>query len=186
MVGADLVVAIPVDDFADVSDTGTGLGLRGQYRLRTIPCVSLRADVAFITYNYGQYIEYPYLIETRTQSIRFTAGPQLSIRYRRSELYLSPMYGTYIFYTSDNIAGYDITRARNTNTEFGWNINGGIMIGIARMPARSFDLALDVGGSWHSVRKGVVAKTEVDGKLKDVKHDVTEFCIQVGVVLLFR
>ena len=188
-VGTDLVVAVPVSDFADVSDTGTGLGLRGQYRIRSIPYLSLRADATFITYQYEPYSRPGYLVETRSQSIRLTIGPQFSVNYRRTEMYLAPMYGIYYFYTHGDL--FDVfgnwwTDTRNDNTELGWNIKGGVFINIYRMPKRNFDLALNVGGSWHSVREGFKTEIDADGDPIDVKRDVEEFCIHAGLVFLFR
>lgn len=188
-VGADLVVAVPSGDFADVTETGTGLGLRGHYRVRSIPNVTLRADAAFITYQYKPYSGPGYILETRTQSIRLTIGPQISAYYRRTELYLSPKYGLYYFYTHDDVYdvyGYWWGGTRNSNTEFGWNVSSGVVIGIARMPKRNFDLALHVGGSWHSVRDGFKTEIETDGDVIDAKWDVEEFCIHAGLVFLFR
>ena len=188
-VGADVVVAIPRSDFADVTDTGTGLDLSGQYRIRSFPNVALRGDAAFITYRYRPYSGPGYVLETRTQSIRIAMGPQFSARYRRTELYLSPKYGLYHFYTHDDIFdvyGFWMAGARNSNTEFGWNVTGGIVIGIARMPNRNFDLALHVGGSWHSISKGFKTEIDTDGDPIDVLLDVEEFCIHTGFVFHFR
>jgi hypothetical protein len=188
-VGVDLVVAVPSGDFADVTETGTGLGLSGQYRLRSFPHISLKADAAFITYRYEPYSGPGYVLETRTQSIRVAIGPQFSVKHRRTELYLSPKFGFYYFYTHDDIFdvyGFWLTGARNNNTEFGWNMTGGVVIDIAHMPRKSFDLALHVGGSWHSVSKGFKTEIDADGDPIDVLFDVEEFCIHAGLVFHFR
>lgn len=186
LVSADLVVAIPVDEFADVSDTGTGLNLRGQYRFRSVPSLSLRTDAVFITYQYGLYSAGFYAVETRTQSMRFTVGPQFSFRYRRSEFYLSPMYGLFNFNTHEDIPGTIYSKTRSSNTEFGWSVSSGVQIGIHRMPKRSYDLALDIGGSWHSVPEGVKSEFLIDDEEVTVLSDVTEFCIHAGITLRFR
>lgn len=190
LVGADLIVAVPVDEFNEVTDTGTGLELRGQYRLKSFPCVSLRSDVAFITYQYKWYIVqtefWPYRVETRTQSIRFTLGPQFSVRTRRIELYVSPQYGIYNFNTREDIPYTLYSRSRGSNTEFGWNVKGGVLVDIYRMPEKDFDLALDVGSSWHSVGNGINIEIEGDEGPAQVNRDVSELCFHAGVVLLFR
>ncbi|MFQ6091439.1 MAG: hypothetical protein ACE5OR_01965 [bacterium] len=185
-VGAELIISIPLNDFADVCDTGGGLALRGHYRARKFPFLSLRGDATFITYEYQQHIEQGYLVETRTQSIRFTVGPQFSVRVRRIELYLSSMYGMYNFFTREEIPYTIFSRTRGNNTEFGWNVNGGLLIDIARLPERSFDLALNLGGSWHTVPEGFITRIEVGGDPVDVKRDVEEIGIHAGLVLLFR
>ncbi|UCE17306.1 MAG: hypothetical protein JSV84_10415 [Gemmatimonadota bacterium] len=188
-VGADLVVAIPMAEFTEVTDTGTGLELKGHYGLRNLPNVSLGADAIFITYQYEPYFEPGFMVETRTQSIRFTLGPQLSAYYRRTELYLSAKYGLYYFYTHDDIFdgfGIWLTRTRNSNTEFGWNVTSGLVVGIARMPKKNFDLAVHVGGSWHVVRDGFKTVIETEGDPIDVRRDIEEFCIHAGLVFLFR
>ena len=192
-VGANVSLAIPQDEFDEVTDTGTGLALKGMYRVRTFPSVSLRSDLTFVTYNFGRYSGYysgyPYTAETRTQAIRLTLGPQLSLRHRRVQVYISPMYGFYYYYTHDDmfdIYGRWLTRSRNSTAEFGWNISGGVTIDILHLPKRSFDLALDIGGSWHSVRQGFETDLEVDEGTVTVKRDVKELCIHAGVVFLFR
>ncbi len=182
LVTTDLTVAFPSGEFSDVADPGTGLALKGQYRLRNWPSCSFKADATFITYQYGLYNEYGYPIESRTQSVRFTVGPQFSVRYRRCEAYLCPMFGLYNFSTRENIASTTISRTRNSSTELGWNVSGGMMITIVHMPKRSFDLALDAGLSWHSVADGV--RIEVEDET--VEQDVRELCVQAGVVFLFR
>jgi hypothetical protein len=184
--GASLTLAIPQGEFDEVSDAGTGLQLKGLYRMPSLPSLALKADLTFITYQYGQYYERGFLVETRTQSIRLTGGPQLSVRRQRIELYLSPMYGLYHFYTQDDIMWTVLTRTRNSNTGFGWNISGGVLIDIAHMPKRSFDLALDIGGSWQNVQQGFETDLEIEGERVNVTRDVKELCLHAGVVFLFR
>ena len=190
LVGANLAVAVPVDEFNEVADPGMGIELRGQYRLRNVPYVSLRSDVTFITYQYEWYIVqtefWNYRVETRTQSVRVTLGPQFSVRTGRIELYVSPQYGIYNFNTHEDIPYTLYSRSRGNNTEFGGNIKGGVTIGVYRMPERNFDLALDVGGAWHSVRNGISLEIEGDEGPVEVIRDVKEVCVHVGIVLLFR
>jgi len=131
-VGGNLLLSLPQEDFANVSETGGGLGVKFLYSPPLMPAIAVRADGAFVVYGSETYEDdvagLPVDIETRHQAVQFTVGPQVQTPMGPVRFYAAPMLGVYNYNTRVEIQGTDIGETENSTTKFGWNINGGMLV----------------------------------------------------------
>lgn len=129
-VGPNILVGIPVGDFADVTETGLGFGLRANYELS--PKLSLRGDASYLEYgqsrqpfNFGPQIGV-LLVETTSQGFRAAAGPQLTLQGESWASYFTTQAGIYLFRANTTIPGTNYSDVSDSNWAHGWNVGGGV------------------------------------------------------------
>lgn len=148
-VGPHFLVAVPLDDFENVSGVGGGFAVRGNFELSDV--FSLRGDAAYLTY--GRKLEqidfgpgvglYP--AETTSQSYRLALGPQVSFNGRGVLVYLSSQAGAYLFRTSIAVPGTDYSDSRDNNWALGWNGGLGVQFDVGLGPW------LDLGAQYQTI-----------------------------------
>ena len=157
-VGPHILIAVPMDDFENVSGIGGGLAIRGNYELSDV--FSIRGDAAYLSY--GRTLEqldfgpgvglYP--AETTSQSYRLAVGPQIAFNNRRFLVYLSSQTGAYLFRTSIAVPGTTYSDSRDNNWALGWNGGLGVQFDVG------FGPWLDVGVQYQSIYDLPGAPTE--------------------------
>jgi hypothetical protein len=184
-VGGSLLLSLPQEDFANVSEIGGGLGLKFLFSPPLAPVIAIRADAAFVVYGSENYREQvagiPVDITVRNQSVQFTVGPQLQMPAGPIRFYIAPMAGVYNYSTRVEIEGTDIGETQNSTTKFGWSISGGLLIRVYESPIKKMKLDIDLEGKYHTIKKAI--ETEVDGVVEQT--DANDISLQVGVLFHF-
>jgi hypothetical protein len=180
--GLNLSVDVPREDFANISGTGGGVGLKF---LRSIAGANVRARGDFEILFFG---EDEHVVEiggglysgvTRHESLRLLAGFEVSSSpKRRWRVYAAPMAGLYYFRSIDRIQFTYYSETSSTQANFGWKVDTGFALTRFRRPWRPRGVELDFGVSYSTVKDGV--QTEV-GDTK-IKTDASEILIHAGVI----
>jgi hypothetical protein len=167
-VGGNLLISLPQEDFANVSETGGGLGLKFPFSPPLMPGIAVRADFAFVVYGTETYEDQvagiTVDIETRHQSVQFTIGPHV-----------------YNYSTEVSIEGTDISETKSSTTKFGWNFCGGMLIRVYQNPIKKFKLDIDLGTKYHTIKEAI--ETEIDGVV--ITSDANDISIHAGVLFHF-
>lgn len=184
-VAPHIVVSFPQSDFANVSGTGGGIGLKGVYRFPALGGLSLRSDFGFISYGSqfesvnigGQLVP----AETRNESFRLTFGPEFSFGTSKIRLFGSAMGGFYFYRTSitvSTIFGPSAIGSEDNAAELGWNLGGGIQYNIGLGPW------LEVAVEYHTIKNvSAPAGTQTGGgKIETIDIDANDFTLKLGVV----
>ncbi|MCA9754833.1 MAG: outer membrane beta-barrel protein [Candidatus Eisenbacteria bacterium] len=148
-VGPHLLIAVPMDDFQNVSGVGGGLGIRGNYELSDV--FSIRGDAAYLSY--GRKFETLYFgpsigflqAETTSQNYRLSLGPQLSFYGTKFIVYTSGQAGAYLFRTAITVPGTTYSDSRDTHWALGWNGALGVQFDVGLGPW------LDVGVAYQTM-----------------------------------
>jgi hypothetical protein len=184
-VGGNLLISLPQEDFANVSQNGGGLGVKLLYSPPLMPAIAVRADAAIVIYGSETYEDevagIPVDIETRHQSVQFTVGPQVQSPMGPVRFYAAPMLGVYNYSTEVEVEGTDYGRTENSTTKFGWNINGGMLVGVYRSPVGKFRLDINLEGKYHIIKDAI--ETEIDGIVST--SDANDISVHAGVLFHF-
>ena len=184
-VGGNLLMSLPQEDFANVSETGGGFGIKLLFSPPLVPAIAVRTDLAFVVYGSDNYRDQvagiPVDVTVRNQSIQFTAGPQFQSPMGPVRVYAAPMAGIYNYHTRVEIEGTDIGETQSSTTKFGWNINGGMLVRVYQSPIKKFSLDINLEGKYHTIKEAI--ETEVDG-LKTTS-DANDISLHVGVLFHF-
>lgn len=183
--GANLLVSLPQEDFANVSETGGGFGAKFLFSPPLVPTIAVRSDFAVVLYGSETHTEevagFEMDVRTRNESIQFTVGPQFQSPVGPVRFYGSPMAGLYNYRTVVEIEGTNKSRTESSTTKFGWNFSGGMLVKVFHHPLRRFSLDIDLEGKYHTI-KGAI-ETEIDGVVE--KTDANDVTLHVGVLFLF-
>lgn len=161
-VGPHLLIAVPLDEFENVTGVGGGLAVRGNFELGDV--LSLRGDAAYLSY--GRRIEqldfgpgYGLLpAETTSQNFRLALGPQLAFHGKSFLVYLSGQGAGHLFRTGISVPGTTYSDSRDSNWALGWNGALGMQ----------FDVGL---GPWIDVGLAYQTIAEVPGPTRENPDD---------------
>lgn len=181
-VGPHLTVSLPQSGFDNLSKDGEGIGGKFFYRFNN-PFVSLRADLAYISYGErrnSEFVSYGYaLITRRNESFQLTLGPQVTLRQGMVTAYAAALGGLYNYHTVVTLDSYysyyPYSETTNSQTKWGWNLGGGLLFDLGIGPH------LDLGFKYQRILN---AETELEEKT--IKQDATDYCITLGVVFFLR
>jgi hypothetical protein len=184
-VGANLLLSLPQEDFANVSESGGGLDLKLLFSPPLMPVIAVRADVGFVVYGSeryrGQVSDIPVDVIQRNQSVQFTVGPQFQSPLGPVRVYAAPMAGVYNYSTRLELEGTNISETQNSTTKFGWNINGGMLVRAYESPLKRFKLDLNLEGKYHTIKKAI--ETEIEGV--KTTSDANDISLHFGVLFHF-
>jgi len=184
-VGGGILLSLPQEDFANVSEIGGGMGLKFLFSPPLAPAIAVRVDAAFVVYGSENYREQvagiPVNITVRNQAVQFTVGPQLQLPAGPIRFYAAPMAGVYNYSTRVEIEGTDIGETQSSTTKFGWNISGGLLIRVYQSPIKRWKLDIDLEGKYHTIKKAI--ETEVGGVVEQT--DANDVSLQAGVLVHF-
>ncbi len=181
--GLNLALDLPQADFANISGTGAGVGLKF-LRPLSGPHLRLRGDFDLLFFGEEEQVGdiggQPWSVVTRYESMRFLAGLEISTSSaRRWRVYLAPVAGLYYFRSIDRIQFTYYSETRSSETDFGWKVDAGFTLSRFRRPHRPRGLELDFGASYGTVRGAVTTET-VEGQT--LTSDANEVIIHVGVI----
>ena len=175
--GPHLLISLPQQGFDNLSKDGEGIGGKVFYRFNN-PYLSLRADLGYLSYGErrnSEMIDYGYYTVTRrNESFQLTMGPQLTYRIGAITPYASAQAGLYYYHTVVSVQdfyGYGYTDPVGSQTKWGWNTGGGILIDLGIGPY------IDLGFKYQEI---LDAETKTD--LKTIKQTGIDYCITLGVV----
>ena len=185
-VGGNLLLSLPQEDFANVSESGGGLGIKLLYFPPLVPAIAVRADLSFVVYgseNYRDYVldNFPVDITVRNQSVQFTVGPQFQSPTGPVRVYAAPMAGVYNYSTRLEIEGTDLGETQNSTTKFGWNINGGMLVRVYQSPIKKLKLDINLEGKYHTIKEAI--ETEIGGVT--TTSDANDISLHLGVLFHF-
>ena len=183
-----IVIGFPTSDFANVSGTGGGFGVK---IIRNLGGLSggfgLRGDFSFL--NYGREIDTirdsfgrAFLAEVRNESFRLTFGPQYTAGTGNFKVYGGVLAGFYIFRTNINVNtsfGF-FSGERDSDAAVGWKFGGGILYDVGLGPW------LDIGVEYQTIYN-ITTEFEVTddtGQNVTVRRDITanEFTLKIGII----
>ncbi len=183
-VGPHVLISFPNSDFANVTKTGGGFGIKVARKVSALGGVGLRGDFAFLSYGRDlRLVPNTFLVEQkRYQALRLTFGPQFEIGTRNFKVHAVAMGGFFLFKTDININdGFQVFNASSDNeAALGWGIGGGFMYDIGLGPW------LDVAVEYQSIYN--VPAPQVDQTGQTIKHDITahEITLKVGVIFFLK
>jgi hypothetical protein len=184
-VGGNILLSQPQEEFANVSETGGGLGLNFLFSPPLLSVIAVRADFAFIFYGSDSYEDevagIPLEVKTQYQSVQFTAGPQFQTPVGPLRFYAAPMAGVYNYSTTVSIEGTDISETESSTTKFGWNFSGGILVQVYRSPIKKFKVDIDLGAKYHTIKDAV--ELDIDGEKQT--SDANDVTIHLGALFSF-
>jgi len=184
-VGPNLFISLPQEDFANVSETGGGLGVKFLFSPPLLSTIAVRADFAVAFYGSETYSEevagFEVNVETRNESIQFTVGPQFQTPMGPVRLYGAPMAGVYNYRTVVELEGTDMDRTESSTTKFGWSFGGGMLVKVFDNPTGKFNLDIDLGAKYHTIKDAI--ETEIDGLVE--KSNANDISLHAGVLFSF-
>ncbi|MCH6559790.1 outer membrane beta-barrel protein [candidate division KSB1 bacterium] len=183
-----IVISIPSSDFANVSGTGGGFGVKVIRDFGKRSGFGLRGDFAFLSHgkeftqvNIGGL----FIAEVKHQSFRLTFGPQYSFGSRNFKMHGSMLGGFYIFRTNTDVnTSFGFFQDSSGDAALGWNVGGGLQYDIGLGPW------LDVSFEYQTIYN--VPSTEFQelpgGEVQTIEKDITanEFTIKVGVIFFLK
>lgn len=190
-VGPHIVVSIPTADFANVSGTGGGFGIKV---IRNVGALGgglgLRGDFAFLTH--GKDFEAvqssfgTFLAEIRNESFRLTFGPQYAFGGRNVKFHAVAEAGFYIFRTNVNLPtnfGF-FQDTRDSDAAVGWNFGGGIQYDIGLGPW--LDLSVEYQ-TIYNITSPTTRENE-NGEIETIKRDITanEITLKIGIIFFLK
>ncbi|MFQ5751044.1 MAG: hypothetical protein ACE5HI_03530 [bacterium] len=186
-VGPHIVVSFPSSDFANVSGTGGGFGIKVIRQVNTLGGIALRGDFAFLTYEKGfdtvrDAFNREFLAEIRNEAFRLTFGPNYTVGSRNFKVHFGAMGGFYFFRTNINVStsfGF-FQDSRDNEVALGWNVGGGFQYDIGLGPW------LDVALRYQSIYNVPTTVTTQDtgGQVDTRKVDITahELTLKIGLI----
>jgi hypothetical protein len=192
-VGPHLVISFPQDEFANVSKTGEGLGAKLLYKLESVPGIYPRLEFNFISYGEKKgdpfFASYYAMVQTRNESFNLAFGPQFQKKYGRLMPYGAVLAGLFHYrsvtsYTDaysmyDPYGGYGYSDTKFSSTNFGWNVNGGLMLDVNLGPF------IDLNFQYKRIN-GVENEYELDGEKITKKFDASDITVTLGVVFFLN
>ncbi|MCH7755508.1 outer membrane beta-barrel protein [candidate division KSB1 bacterium] len=184
-----IVISIPRSDFANVSGTGGGFGVKVIRDFGGRSGFGLRGDFAFLSHgkeftqvNIGGL----FIAEVKHQSFRLTFGPQYSFGSRNFKMHGSILGGFYIFRTNTDVnTSFGFFQDSTGDAALGWNVGGGFQYDIGLGPW------LDVSFEYQTIYN-ITTEFQVRDEQGTVigieKQDITanEFTIKVGVIFFLK
>jgi len=187
-----IVIAVPSSDFANVSGTGGGFGVKVIRDFGRRTGFALRGDFAFLSHGKEfttvntNSIFGSRLAEVRHQSFRLTFGPQYAIGTRKFKMYGSVLGGFYIFRTNTDLnIGGNIFQDSTGDAALGWNAGGGFQYDIGLGPWLDFSFEYQ---TIHNITTEFEVRDD-QGTLIDIeKQNITanEFTIKVGIIFFLK
>jgi opacity protein-like surface antigen len=184
-VGPHILVSFPKSDFANVSETGGGFGIKVARKMRSLGGVGLRGDFAFLSYgrdlttvNFGGI---PILAEVRHDAFRLTFGPQFVFGTRSLKAHVGALGGFYFFRTNINLDQFNTISSEN-DAALGWNAGGGLMYDIGLGPW------LDVAVEYQTIYNATTEFPDPNNQNQSLKRDITahEITLKVGVTFFLK
>ncbi|MFQ5708643.1 MAG: outer membrane beta-barrel protein [bacterium] len=183
-VGPHIVISAPTSDFANVSEVGGGLGLKGIYQVSKFAHLSLRSDFSFISYGGTKFKSVtvngggPFPAQSRNESFRLIFGPQVSFGKRPIKFQLFSMGGFYFFRENLTITdGFFVVQdSRENSSELGWNFGGGIQYDIGLGPW------LDISVEYNTIKNISGPPVAGDEQAPRPDIDANEITIKMGVI----
>ena len=188
-VGPHVLISFPNSDFANVSQTGGGFGIKVARKMTALGGVGLRGDFGYLSYgrdvttvptNFGTYLG-----EIRNNAFRLTFGPEYVFGTRNFKAHVGVLGGFYFFRTDINITdGFNqFTAASDNEADLGWSAGGGLMYDIGLGPW------LDVAVEYQSIYN--VPSPRVDPANPEgepIKRDITahEITLKIGVIFFLK
>ncbi len=181
--GLNFSLDLPQSDFANVSGTGAGVGLK-YLRSMAGPHLRFRGDFEILFFGEEEHAGViggqTWSVVTRHESMRLLAGLELtSSPARRWRVYTAPMAGLYYFRSIDRIRYTYYSETSSSETHFGWKVDTGFTLTRFRRPHRPRGLELDFGVSYGTVTDAVKMSRPNDVV---IKADANEVIVHVGVV----
>lgn len=177
-VGPHIVISVPNSDFANVSGTGGGFGIKVIRNLSALGPIGLRGDFAFI--NYGRTFEgvpnQPGLVaQVSKGAFRLTFGPDVTFGTRSLKFHVGALGGFYFFKTDVNIqqGGFFLQDTRDNEVALGWNLGGGFQYDIGLGPL------LDVDLRYQTIFDVSTPGTDLTPKSRITAREIT---LKVGVI----
>ena len=169
--GMHLVVSLPQEGFDNISRDGEGIGGKAFYRLN--PYLSLRADLAYLSYGERRNSEWTttnaYIFVTRRyESIQLTLGPQFTYRVGRVTPYAAALGGFYHYHavtTAEDLLGYSYPYQDYSGSQgkWGWSAAGGLLVDLGIGAHLDFGFKLqNIGDVETTVDKRTTRQTGVD------------------------
>ena len=178
-IGPHILISIPQDNFSNFSDTGEGLGVKFAYTLTSIPILSARVDLEYLSYGVKPAAYYYNVgtISTRNEAFRLVAGPELAAEFGRFKIYGEAMGGVYAYRTVVSVTDYIYTgtiygETTMSRTKFGWNAGGGVLVDIGIGPW------IDIGAKYHNINDVIYATVDEE----EISSDAQDVTINIGVV----
>lgn len=177
--GLHLLVSVPLGDFADVSNTGIGLGGKLIYKVESAPWMSLRGDLGYLSYESTERFLGLYSQTIRNEGFQIMIGPQVNFDIGSFKPYIAGLLGFYYYQTVISYPelayyyGIPASERKESNSCLGWNVGGGVMFDIGLGPL------IDIGVRYSNIYGGAVFKQENEPTVKKDAQDIT---ITIGVV----
>jgi hypothetical protein len=175
--GAHLVVSLPQQGFDNLSKDGEGIGGKVFYRFN--PYLSLRGDMAYISYGERRNSEMAYdgyaLVTRRNESFQVALGPQFSYRAGRITPYAAALAGFYYYHTvvtyedfySYYYNYYPYSESSNGQSKWGWGLSTGMLIDLG------IGVHLDFGFKVHNIAKVETTIDEITTRQTGVDYVIT-------------
>jgi hypothetical protein len=185
-VGPHILVSFPNSDFANVSKTGAGFGIKAAHRLRSLGGVGLRGDFAFLSYGreittvtdpfFGTFIA-----EVRNDAIRLTFGPEYTFGTRKFKAHVGVLGGLYFFKTDINIDQFTPISSES-DAALGWNFGGGLMFDVGLGPW------IDLGVEYQSIYNVPAPVPDPANPGEVLSSDITahEITLKIGILFFLR
>lgn len=179
--GGHVLISVPLGDFAEVTNTGIGLGGKILYQFDSNPWFTIRTDLGYLSYESTQrpVLMDGYMVtETiRSEGFNIGIGPQATFSKGLFKAYLGATAGFYYYQTVisyPELAYYGIyaSETRDSNSCFGGNIGGGVMFDIGLGPW------IDIGVKYSYIKNGAVHTIDE----QRIKKNAQDICISIGVV----
>ncbi len=182
-VAPHVVISIPNADFANVSGTGGGFGIKAIRDFRSMHGIGLRGDFAFISHGKDFGTVGGYISEIRHQSFRLTFGPQYSLGTRKFKVHAEVSGGFYIFRTNEDIqTNFGFFQDSSGDAALGWNFGGGFQYDIGLGPW------LDVALEYQTIYNIPQIVGIDEATLKSITTDITahEITLKIGVIFFLK
>ncbi|MFQ5603914.1 MAG: hypothetical protein ACE5HS_11660 [bacterium] len=186
-IGPHVVISFPTSDFANVSSTGGGFGVKVIRKMPSLGGLELRGDFAFLSY--GRDIDIisdqfgrDFPADITHESFRLTVGPNYSFGSRNFRVHFGGLGGFYYYRTNVNIStnfGF-FQDSRENDFALGWNIGGGFQYDIGLGPW--LDVALRYQ-TIYGVSQEIDARNDLGEEVK-ISRDITanEFTLKIGII----
>ena len=187
-VGPHILISFPNSDFANVTKTGGGFGIKVARNLSPVGGLGLRGDFAFLSYGRDyttvQSTVGPLFAQKRYQGLRLTFGPQYEIGTRNFKAHAEALGGFFLFRTDISIdTGLQVfTTSSDNEAALGWNVGGGFMYDIGLGPW------LDVALEYQSIYNVPAPQADPSNPGATIKRDITahEITLKVGVIFFLK
>lgn len=185
-----VVISIPNSDFANVSGTGGGFGIKAVRDFSRRGGFGLRGDFAFLSHgkDFTQVntLSGSFIAEIRFQSFRLTFGPQYSFGSRSFRVYGGVLGGFYIFRTNTNInTSLGFFQDSTGDAALGWNLGGGVQYDIGLGPWLDFSFEYQ---TIYNITTEFQVRDSQGNVVGTEKQDITanEFTIKVGIIFFLK